>query len=123
MKEAIKAELIEALRTRTLRGKAIRPAIGFLGHRGNGAVPDSYCASGIVCHIAAEEGVIEERVMDGGFLYYYWGEKSGQNSGGFMPQEVYNWAGMEFFHSRKIQAMNDKRENWNDIADWVEENL
>lgn len=120
MRKSVKEEWIAALRS----GDYVQGA-GKLNRNGE------YCCLGILCNIAAKQGVVEDNIVrqDGDILHRYGSSVS------ILPREVAAWAGMnvhEFSdwevvgiqigtYATTLANLNDSGSRFETIADFIEE--
>lgn len=89
---------------------------------------DYYDATGVLCDLAVSAGVIASPTRydaeDGIFFGYTYGDltQSDAFSTG-LPRAVREWAGIEYRLAYRIALMGDEGKNFNQLADWIEENL
>lgn len=79
-----------------------------------------YCCLGVLCEVAIRSGQEVQRIksnVDG--TTYYDGVSS------FPADSIYRWAGMynSYKYELKLASMNDEGKSFQEIADWIEENL
>lgn len=107
--------------------KALRSGEYKQGVFGLRTIDDKFCALGVLCDLAAKEGIIQWE--HSGFAYWI---KGGTY---YLPKSVMKWAGMcsqsgrfpeefsnEDVSKYSIANMNDDKNNFNTIADAVEKN-
>lgn len=114
MKVEIKKKWVDALRSG--RYHQVREVL---------ATPDNgRCALGVLCDIAAEEGIVSRR------------ESTGENNRGDripcyaydnwlygLPGEIITWARLSLNDTCIIASMNDNGASFEEIAKWIEEKL
>lgn len=84
-------------------------------------------ATGVLCDLAERQGVIgPPQYLDdaqGVFTGYRYGDKqSGWHATG-LPEAVIKWSGVSYSRGYKVAMMGDYGKNFNQLADWIEENL
>lgn len=118
MNKDIKKKWVDALRS----GKYVQ---GYDTLKNNSG---EYCCLGVLCDLAAKEGVVQEKLLTygAGSKYYYDGE------GSVLPDSVMDWASLEDIIVRveyedapvSLDDLNDShRLTFNQIADLIEEQL
>lgn len=87
-----------------------------------------YCCLGVLCDIAAKEGVVQEKLLTYGerSKYYYDGASA------LLPGSVIKWAGLDYpavsvvYNDKPVwlNALNDEKGlTFDEIADLIEEQL
>jgi hypothetical protein len=102
---------------------------------------DTFCCLGVLCHLAYLEGATQRWVssVGDGTNNYRYGESSeaGLNSGGYLPPNVVEWAGLDASnpvatitrgdqsaYASSLAGLNDSRAySFEAIADIIEEQL
>lgn len=80
----------------------------------------AYCANGLLCHIAEQHGVVKAKAVPINEMWVVWFD--GHIS--YPPPSVLRWAGLNDDYVNNIAAFNDfYRKSFEEIADFVEENL
>ncbi len=78
---------------------------------------ECFCASGILCELAYEEGVVRKTEFAPREYAY-------DGYAGFEPEAVHVWSGIPRHKMTAIIRLNDQKKwSFAEIADWVEENL
>lgn len=143
MKSQVLDEMIERLRS----GK-YEQGSGYLRYRSTSG--DQFCCLGILCEMAAEEGVIERVVPDGenrkAFTYKDPNDADQKTHSSYLPGAVIEWAGIvsdveksgavgsEVYRyeeqgafgedpTKTLAYMNDNGIPFDHIADWMEANV
>lgn len=84
-------------------------------------LPDKFCALGVLCEIAVEDGVITKlKSNDGTRAYKY--DNINTSS---LPCQVITWARITALESCRLSSINDRShaKNFDHEADWIEANL
>lgn len=137
MKSHVLDEMVERLRS----GK-YKQGSGYLRFRHEDG--DRFCCLGVLCEMAAEDGVIERVDATGeGRVVKYRHQGANGSHATFLPPAVIEWAGMvsdvektvvaEFFYEEQgafgeiptdtLAYMNDNGTPFDEIADWMEANV
>ncbi len=119
----VKAEWVKRLRS-----GAYKQGFGYLRN-----TDDSYCCLGVLCEIAVEQGIIPEPKQYPGMAWGYVDTSQGDSARfGGPPKAVYRWAvgwpeGANSWRptwvSRLIDMNDDEKKSFNQIAEYIEENL
>ena len=118
MNKDVKAKWVEALRSGYYKqGKYKLRDLG-----------DYYDATGVLCDLAANASVIGSPTRydapDGIFFGYTYGDaKSNDSFATGLPRAVREWAGIEYRLAYRVALMGDEGKTFNQIADYIEENL
>lgn len=108
MKKEIKERWVAALRSGNFR-----QAQGYLSKNGG------YCCLGVLCELAAEDGVVEKGERDEFSTLY-------DEEGYVLPPAVIAWAGVEDEYGRDSLGLAEKNDHgtpFNEIADIIEKKL
>jgi len=86
--------------------------------------PIGYCCLGVLCDLAAKEGIVYEVVIAGDYEIstrsYLDPTDSNQLSSAVLPNAVTKWAGLPTNNPWRLTAMNDNGDAFSDIADYIE---
>jgi hypothetical protein len=121
-----------------LRSGEYEQGTGMLHRVGQDGAPDRFCCLGVLSHLAHKAGIIDKRMMtdEKGDTYYSYGSDAA-----YMPQQVCDWAGVEWDDERAemydvtqyeaagrympagectLAKANDRGEAFEEIADTIE---
>lgn len=105
MKKATKTKWVKALRSGDYRqGKSVLK-------RSTKSLGEQYCCLGVLCEVA---GLTAHKVN----TEWYYAESRVQ-----LPYELRTELGINSSEQNHLIGMNDEGNNFNTIADWIEENL
>jgi hypothetical protein len=123
---------VKQLWVEALRSGEYKQSTGFLHNHADG----SYCALGVLCEIARQEGIInrQDDLSDDNYSFYgVWGDMSSQ----VLPKKVQEWAGIDmdcpevaYTHDlddswvwEPVVDLNDRGWNFKMLAALIEESL
>ena len=117
MKAGVKEKWVNALRS----GR-------FKQTRGSLRYAEGFCCLGVLCELAAEEGVVLPAVEVGGGVYGYLESQDGTPFTAFLPDAVANWAGINRTgyiqgddYEVHLTQINDGGSSFSEIADLIEQ--
>lgn len=84
---------------------------------------DHFDPIGVLCDLAVSAGVLPEpkkytKPEAHNFFGYTYGGLATR-----APKEVCEWAGIGYWTCNTVITMNDNGKSFNDVADWIEQNL
>lgn len=88
---------------------------------------DKFCCLGVACDLEAKDGLLVE--IDNGETFGYWSyrdasDEDAYRSSALLPSETTERTGISDEVANLLTVMNDtKLMTFNEIADWIEENL
>lgn len=88
--------------------------------RKRGTYQDLFCCLGVLCEVAVEDGRVHrsETPEVVGWNYNY------NEEGGVLPIELESWSGIDLDDRQELMSMNDDAGNtFEEIADWIDQNL
>jgi hypothetical protein len=116
MKQEVKAELIERLRSGEFKqGKGDLTSLA-------GPGGPRHCIGGVLCEIAAGHGVVSRSPVPKGKLMGYKTPGSRLVKTSFPPPEVLLWAGLSANRMWELTDLNDQNMNFYVLADSIERN-
>lgn len=116
MNKSVKKHFVATLRSDKFK-QSLRGELGFRYRNGK----EIHCAMGVLCELAVTNGAVKKNVLGGehteGLITY-------DSLAGFEPETVHRWAGMSDIEASTIRRLNDQqRKSFDEIADYVEENM
>lgn len=84
---------------------------------------DSYCCLGVLCQMAVEEGVTQLIDRANEYDAYGYGPSEDLYSTAFLPQDVREWAGVEWSAETHLADVNDCTETFAEVIEIIKTQL
>lgn len=81
---------------------------------------DSFCCLGIACHYSTK--MKRKKRFEADKIHYQFTETNDEHYG-YLPADFRRWVGLTYDEELELMEMNDEGKSFDEIADWLEENV